>query len=243
MPDFLPRRDADLLQWSSNFDQKINFSPESYGISPSVAAEYAALHANFAQLYLAAVGASTRTPSGIVEKDDARAVLAKRARQLASIVRGTPQVTDAQRLDLGLRLKRRATGPRRRIQPPSHTPMLRIISVQGSTVRIQLRNTEMPTSRTLPRDVKAAMIYSFIGEQPPPTLKGWRLCQSISRTRCEITFPPDLPPGTRVWVTAYWFNHAGAPRPGLGNGPAAMPVGTWLVPNVLTMRRAMKLAA
>jgi len=243
MPDFIARRDADLLQWSSNFDQKINFSPESYGISPLAAAEYAALHLSFAQLYAAAVGASTRTPSGIVAKDDARAALVKRARQLAGIIRAMPQVDDARRLDLGLRAKRRATGVRRRIERPSHAPVLRVISVQGSTVRIQLGNSQMPTRRTLPRDVKGAMIYSFIGEPPPTMLKGWNLRQSISRTRCEITFPPNLPPGTRVWVTACWFNHAGAPRPGLGNGPAAMPVGTWLVPNVLTMRRAMKLAA
>jgi hypothetical protein len=243
MPDFIPRRDADLLRWSSNFDQKINFSPASFGISHSDAAEYAVLHASFAQLYAAAVGASTRTPSGIIAKDDARAALVKRARQLANRVRGHMEVTDAQRLELGLRVKRRATGMRRRIQRPSHAPVLQIISVQGSTVRIRLGNSEMPTHRTLPRDVKGAMICSYIGEQPPPTLAGWSLRPSITRTTCEVTFPPGLPPGTRVWVTAYWFNHAGAPRPGLGNGPAAMPVGTWLVPNVLTMRRAMKLAA
>src|SRR5205814_6350709 len=126
----------------------------------------------------------------------------KRARQIAWQVRGRMEVTDAQRLELGLRLKRRATGPRRRIQRPAHAPVLRVISVQGSTLRIQLGNSQMPTRRRLPRDVKWAMIYSFIGEPPPPTLKGWNLRQSISRTRCEITFPPNLPPGTRVWVTA-----------------------------------------
>jgi len=39
MPDFLPRRGAEFLAWSRNFDEKINAAAESYGLTVFDAAE------------------------------------------------------------------------------------------------------------------------------------------------------------------------------------------------------------
>ena len=63
------------------------------------------LNPNFVTAYNLANADATRSPSNIVAKDDAKALLIANTRLLARIVQATPSVTPQQKSDLGLTVR------------------------------------------------------------------------------------------------------------------------------------------
>lgn len=94
--------DSEIYTASGIFSAKISLSPESYGIDETRAAEYAVLNANYASAYELAKAPATRTRGKILDKNDARKALKRMASDLAKTIAGTPGVSNAQRIGLGL---------------------------------------------------------------------------------------------------------------------------------------------
>ena len=203
MSDFLPRREAELLNWIGNFDRKISLSAESFGLSPEQAAEHHVLYAAYASLFQSANDPSKRTPSIITAKDTARESLKEMTRQLATIVRAQPQVSDEQRVELGLRPRKLGRTP---IGRPDSAPGVSVLNVQGSRVRIRLYNPQSPTRIGKARGISGAMVFVHAGDTPPADPKQWRRHLSVSRTRLEINLGSSAQPGQKVWIAAQWRN-------------------------------------
>lgn len=106
--------DAELSMGSKAFSEQISASPEAYGLTSEMAEAYAARHAVFAQAVLAIGNRGTKTSAMVAGKNDARRALVEMASKLGKIISGTPSVTDAQRVNLGLSV-RKARSP---IGPP-----------------------------------------------------------------------------------------------------------------------------
>src|SRR5688572_5895891 len=106
MPDFLPRREDDLLAWLRNFDEQINSDPQAFGVSPERAAELHARFETYADAHRLANAPTTRTGSAIVLKDTAKAAALEATRQIAKMVRAQSAVGDDGRFLLGIRLRR-----------------------------------------------------------------------------------------------------------------------------------------
>src|SRR5690606_4670884 len=153
-------------------------TPGAYGLTPAQAAEYAALHETFAMALARSQEPSTRTSPSIVAKNEARAVLERRARALAAIVRSRPEVADAQRVGRGL--SARAPG-RPRIARPAAPPWVAVAAVRGRRVRLRLRDRES-ARRGRPRGVAGAMVVYHVGERPPAEASRWTFGRLTSRT-------------------------------------------------------------
>ncbi len=230
MPDFIPRRDADLLSWSRNLSARISEDPGSFFLSPQQAADYAALHEAYAAAYTRAQNPDTAAPTSYVAKDDARDDLKRKARQLAGLIRSHPDCTDQQRISVCLRRARQGNGAR--IPRPNTAPELVILSVTGRSVKVRLHDRASYSRKGKPPGVGHAMLFSFVGEQTPANLSGWNLARRTTLTRCTVEFPPQLPPGTEVWLTAQWENNKCQP------GPACAPVYAHLGFGISAARRA-----
>lgn len=102
---FFVGTDADLCADSMAFSAKINESPESYGLSESQCADYAALNAAYAAAYRLATAAETRTRGTVIAKNDAREALCVAASELAKIIGANPNVTSSMKVDLGLNVR------------------------------------------------------------------------------------------------------------------------------------------
>jgi hypothetical protein len=219
MPDFLPRREADLLQWSRNFDQKINAAPGDYALTAGQAADYRTLHDAFAEAFKLSQQASTRTPLALMAKDEAKAALLGFARVLAGVVRAAPGVDDLRRLQLGLTV--RTEGRRARIGRPTEAPHVFVYAVpECCAVRVRVFDPGSAHRTAKPAGIAGATILTFVGEEPPLVLSEWTLGVQTTRTTAEVRFPRVLPPGARVWVIAQWFNPTGQ------RGPASPPAST-----------------
>src|SRR4051794_7229259 len=100
--DFLPRGDGELVQWSSNFSRQLNDPEAHYPVPPELAAAYAILNDEWAAVYRAAIDPSTRSGSAIVRKNEVRSRLKREARILARYLQSRIELTDPQRVALGL---------------------------------------------------------------------------------------------------------------------------------------------
>jgi hypothetical protein len=215
--DFLPSRESDLVTWSTNFSTLITANPVIYGLDLGQAAAYAALHAAFIAAYQTANDPSTRTPSAIVSKNDAKDALIASARDLAGIAQNFPGITDVLRSDLGITVPDTEPTP---ILPPSDPPGMDIISAVGRTVRLRLHDFNSPASRGKPDGVAGAAVFSFVGDTAPVELDDWQFEGNTTRTSVDVEFAPEVPNGSTVWLTAFWFN------PRAQSGPAAQPLST-----------------
>ncbi len=224
MPDFLPSRAADLVTWSTNFSTKITAAPTTFGLTAAQATAFAALHTAFATAFQTAQNPDTRSPTNIVAKDQAMASLKANARQLAGIVQKFPATTDEQRSELGLTVPDVDPSP---VPVPGSAPGLSVQTVSGRTVRIRLKDTANPDRRGKPAGVSGAAVFSYVGAQPPEDISAWKFEGNTSRTIIDVVFPVTVPPFSRVWLTAFWFNDRKQ------SGPATSPIdaniGSWVV--------------
>jgi len=218
--DYLPAREADLLQWSTNFDTRINAGALNYGLTVPQAAAYTVLHDAFAAAYATANEPITRTPAAITTKNTAKNALIRGVggiRELAAIVQAFPGTTDTERVELGLNVRDTEPTP---IPPPSVAPGLSVSLVTGRTVKVRVFDALVPSSRSKPEGVLGASVYSYVGETAPVDIDSWKYEGSTTRTTIDVEFPATVANGSRVWLTAYWTN------PRLESGPPCQPVST-----------------
>lgn len=216
---FPPGRESDLLALSANFLAKGTANPTDFGLTMAQMTAYALLHDDFAAKYQVANDPTTRTKVAIESKNIAKAELVKELRVLAQVVQNTPGMDNARRAELEL--------PLRKEEPTSHdapdyAPGLQLVSVVGRTVTGRLWDTLEPERRGRPEFTAGALVWSYVGEQPPANIRAWTLVGAIGRTSFKATFPDTVPAGSKVWLTAAWMSDRKT------TGPACDPVPTYV---------------
>jgi hypothetical protein len=219
MPDFLPRRMDEMLQWSRNFDQVLSVDYQAYEIPQSDAQKYSELHQAYVDAFRMAADRGTNSDTAEFMRRQTLKTLKDFARVLSRHVAGRMDVTDAQRRILGISERRKKPTKPRLPDPP---PNVLIEHSAGRTVTIRLRDPDAPASRGMPKTAALAWIYTFVGEQPPLSAKGWRV-EWISKATFHYTFDPKIPAGAKVWFSARWAPRAG--KPGMGSAPVCTHVG------------------
>jgi hypothetical protein len=205
--DYIPRPDDRFLQWAQNMRNLLSASPQSFGVTIAQASHYADLFEVFAEKYRVAIEPTTRTKPSVAAKNEARRELERESRSLAQLIQATRHVTDAQKSELGLTVRDRVQTP---IGRPDEPPIVLVDLLRGSTVRLSLRGRGM-TQRGKPDGVAGAVVFSFIGDEPPASLDDWKLEGQTTRTDMDITFGRDgnIERGAQVWLTACWYNPRG----------------------------------
>ncbi len=234
MPDFLPRPEAQLLQFTRNFSRHIEADPQVYGIDEADAARLALLQSEYELRYSAAIDPGTRTIPAIRARDEAKSALVKQVRYLATRARTLSGLSDATLVTIGLK---RPSKSRRRIPPPGEKPFLRVIDVFGPRVTLQARDGNGSGRRGLPRGVMYLDVMYFIGESPSAHRMDWRFAGGYSRARIVIDLPASLPLGAKVWFTSAWLNPTG--KRGPWSDPCATRV---LTDEVVTLRGRLNAA-
>jgi hypothetical protein len=213
----VPTNDNLLANWSTNFSSKISSTPTAFGLTAALATSYAALHTTFLAAHAAASVPGTRSQSLVSAKNSAKLPLLANARYLYQIVQGTPSVTNAQRDDLGIKIRKTEPTP---TPIPANPPALIVQSVSGWTARIKLRDAVDAARRGRPAGTTGAAVFSFVGASAPADIANWQFEGNTGKTELDVQFDTTLAAGARVWMTAMWFN--GAKQ----SGPACAPVST-----------------
>ncbi|NBC10634.1 MAG: hypothetical protein GVY24_02735 [Planctomycetes bacterium] len=234
MPDFLPRREADLLVWSANFRAQINATPEAFGLTAADAADFDVAQHAFSEAYRAAIHPSTRTVPRVAAKNEARDAMMRLARELAGVVRARRATTAAQMQMLGLRPRAAA---RRVVPRPSSSPVVRVMTGMGRQLTVQVMERETGRSRK-PADVTLVELWYATGDRPPGSASaGWRRLCVTGQLRLMVQAPTEAQPGDRLWVSGCWLNDRG------DAGPWSTPTWGYVNYGGGPTRTAMRVAA
>lgn len=219
MADYLPRREAELIDWVRPFNNQIVATPTVFGLTAGIATAFTALWTAFRDAYDLAIAEPTRTKGTVKTKNDAKDALIDGPggiRELVNLIQAYPGTTDTMRVDLRITVPDPATP----IPQPGTSPTIHIGNRYGKTVELRLEDSAVPNSRRRPEGVQGATVFSWVGATPPADFTMWKCEGNFTRTELEITFPLTVAPSTQVWFTAQWYNPRGE------TGPATLPAVT-----------------
>jgi hypothetical protein len=207
MRDYIPRRDSELVAWSSNFTSVVSSNATSWDIAPEELSNLQNASSAFASL-VATAESPARTPVIIAEKDAARKELVKEIRGLVSFRLKNPVITDAQRVSMGLHVRDSAYSA---IHVPTTRPELDIDVFDVRRLKVKFR--EMGSdSKAKPYGINGALIVYAVLDVPPVRIEELTSGVLATRTPHVIQFDEDKR-GKTVYVAICWQNRKGE------NGP------------------------
>jgi len=209
-----PRADAAILQFSQNIVDLITPTPADWGLVVGDVTLYTALHTDF-QTKLTACAPPVRSKPAVVAKNQSLIALRSGALTLANKIYADPAVTLDMKVQIGV-------PPRALPKPipaPDSSPVIEVVKCSGFTVRIRLRDAD-GARRGRPPGTSGASVFSVVADQPPADIADWKFEGILGRVnKVDITFPSTVTPGSKAYITAFWFN--GRKQ----TGPSAQPLG------------------
>jgi hypothetical protein len=215
----IPRKDSALAAWSANFNTRGVAAPEDFGLTEAQMAAYTPLHTAFIDALSAVDTPGARSKALVAAKEAQKKPLLSYARELYSFVQASRTVSDENKILIGVHVKDTEPTPH---PAPDFGPGIQVKSVSLNSVLIQLINTAEEGRRGRPHGVAGASIFTHVGETAPTTPDGWTFEGNTRRMKALVVFDASLPPGTKVWFTAFWRNSRDE------SGPACAPVFTHL---------------
>ena len=214
---YIPGRESELVNWGQNYlDQVANLGAPALGLTEPQANELAARFEAFRAAFVLANQNTTRTPDVIQTKKTAKKAFIAEARTVTKIVQAYPGTTDTMRTSLKITVPDPDPTP---VPVPAEAPKVTVAEVEGRLIRLQLRKDDSE-SRAKPAGVRAAWLYSFVGEEMP-TFEQMKFRGATGKADTQIVLPPDVATGSKVWISACWVNSSDKP------GPVSLPVFTW----------------
>lgn len=111
---YVPNDDIGFHIWAEALASNIAGEPEKYRFSQAEAAELAASVRTFGAALATATCEITRTRPAIREKDDARKTCEAMCRRFAMSIKHNPSISDADKINAGVRPKERLSPRTRR---------------------------------------------------------------------------------------------------------------------------------
>jgi len=216
----IPTKDSLLVPFSTNVNTRINASPGTWNLSAPEAAAYTAVHDPYVASYEALVdarAAGNRSESLTALKDAAKATLLSMARELYADVQASTTISNANKLLLGVRPRVSGNTP---VPVPATSPKMTIVSVVGWTVRILLQDAAEEARRGRPPGTSGASVFSYVGAEAPTEISAWKFEGNTGKTKIDVVFPSTLAPGSKVFLSSFWFN--GSKQ----SGTACAPIST-----------------
>lgn len=222
--NYIPPRDADFALWSANFAALITATPTAYGLIPADATAINAANTPWQTAYATATNPSTRTTPAVAAKDAARATCEFVLRPYAQRINADAAVTDDQRADLGLTIRKTVPTP---IPAPSTMPVLSLISATHLAATFAFRDSTTPTSKAKPYGVVALQVVQSIGTTAATDPSQCEFLAQFGKSPFPVAYDgADV--GKVVTMFGRWVTQS---------GPAGIPqVGPWstrLVTSVL----------
>lgn len=216
---YIPAPDADFLAWMDNFATLLTADPTAYGEdAPSALVVQNAFDA-FDAAYTLATNPATRTSPTIADKDAERVNLDAAARPVAQRINARSSVTNTQRSDLGITIRKTTRTP---VPAPVTAPALTLRSQIAGVANLQIRDETTPTTKAKPAGVIGVDIHVFVGDTPPVTYEEFPLEKTTGKTPNSLSFA-GAQSGETANVVARWTTRSG-PGGVAQKGPWSVPL-------------------
>jgi hypothetical protein len=207
MPDYIPKKDAELVAWSANFATQVDENSSEWNIPKEEVNNLQNAVTNFATLHTQA-DSPAKNSIIVAEKNTARTVLVGHIRELAGFRLRNPAITDAQRVSLGLSIRDAA---RSTIPSPTSRPGIIIDVLDVRRLKVQFQDMGS-SSKAKPYGVSGAIIFYAVLNAPPTSPA--ELVNSVMATRTPYTLVfSEQERGRTVYIAICWQNEKGEKGP------------------------------
>ena len=203
--DFLPKSEGNLVAFLENFNSRIFANQNSYSLTSADANALHTLTLQFTEAYTIANTAATRTASNIAIKDNTKANVVARVRQLAGAIQSNPIITDSQKLDLQLLVRKTTRTP---VPAPTSSPMLGFIGATPGQATLRFADQNSPARRAKPAGVRALVLWYQIGGVMPVNVTGMTFAGNFTKNPIGL-YLPDAASGQTVYYLAKWTTQSG----------------------------------
>jgi len=206
--NFIPAKDSIFHPWQETLLAYIDPRREEWNILDSEWTPLPPLQATWRTAYARAENPETRTHSAIVAKDEARAAYESEIRHfLKAAITYNPEVTDAERADMGLPVHDTTPTP---APLPTTAPIAEIDFSEHQRHTLRVKDAVL-TGRTKPEGVRGFEAWSSIGTEPTTDAQ-FIYAGFSSNDKLVIDYSLDVV-GQTVWYRFRWKNTRNEPGP------------------------------
>jgi hypothetical protein len=203
MADYIPRKDAELVTWSTNFGTQIASKAAVWGIPVDEVIALQTDITSFASLQ-AQADSPSKTAIIVAKKNAARYTLVAKIRAMANFRLKNPIITDAERIAMGLHV--RDTTPTT-VQVPKTRPELDVEVVDFRRLKLLFHDMGSK-SKAKPYGITGAVIACAALDAPPVGPGALTRTMLATRTPHIIEFTEEER-GKTVYIVACWQNEKG----------------------------------
>lgn len=233
----IPTKDTLLVPFLNNMSARLTASPTTFGLVAGQAAELYSRKQAYVNAYDTLVNAradGTRSESQTQDKDTKKERVLAYARELYALVSSNNSVTDANKVLLGVHVRKSGNTP---VPVPSVRPGMDLVSVVGRTISVHIHDSASSAKRGKPAGAVTAWVYSFVGENYPSDPSDWNFHGAANKEKFDFTLPGSTPNGAQVWICAAWVNGKNQA------GPPSVPLTTNIQGGGMSSGASMKIAA
>lgn len=155
---YIPTKDADFNNWSSNFSSLITAGPGTYGLIAADATAIAAAYSAWSAAYTLAINPPTRTPVTVADKDVQRINALAIMRPYAQAISLNAGVLVDDKIAVGVNPRTNGPTP---VSAPTSAPVLSLIGATFLQHLLRYRDEGAPsTSRAKPANVLQMQLYA-----------------------------------------------------------------------------------
>jgi len=214
----MPSKMVEQVAFSANFVTVVGVDAQVYGLTPQQMTDFTVINSNLQMAWTVSEEPSTRTRVTVELRNNRLLAMKSAVARLVEVIQASPSVTSDMLIAAELTVRDRHPTPS---PAPTTSPVFRNLVMNGHAATFSLVDADRQTSRAKPPYVIGANCFSAVGEVPPADVKDWKFEGGVSEpTNVEVRFDPTLAPGTKVWLTAFWYSRRAV------SGPAANPVST-----------------
>lgn len=216
---YVPADDAGFDAWAVNFSTLLTADPTAYGEDAASALAVQNEVDIWVPAYAAAIDPSTRTPATVAAKDAARVAVEDAARPVAQRINANGAVSNQQRADLGLTIRKTTRTP---IPPPISAPSINLVNAIPTQHKLSIRDVTTPTSKAKPFGVTHAKLYGAVSVDGGATFAEKQLLNLTTKTP-HWQDTSAFNPGDVIRYTAEWSTRSG-PNGVAQDGPESAPL-------------------
>jgi hypothetical protein len=198
-PPYIPRKDADLNNWSQNFANLLTLTPALYGQTSGTAAAVQSVVDSWHAAYGLVTSPSTKTAAAVAAKDSAKVTMLASVRPVAINISLNPAVATADKMAIGVNPRTAVPSP---ITPPTTYPIVTIQAGAALQLYVRYRDSAASTSvKSKPYGVQSVQLKYLISSTPVTDVA--MLTQQATLTKSPFLL--QFTGGGQCYLAAYYL--------------------------------------
>lgn len=207
--DYIPQRDAELLDWLANFYSQLTAKKAALNVPDAALAKLADVKDEFKAKVADADARRIAYEAALEAEKDARRAAIAEARFLAQQVQRETGITNTDRAELGL------TVPDTKPTPPPVPDSFPVVVVDTSKRlrhALKLTDNNNPTRRARPAGVAYAELSVYVGTTPPTDTNQFKLLGIVKKSPHIVEYQ-SADAGKTAYYNLRWVNTSGEKGP------------------------------